>query len=113
MDHRIPLPVHRPRAATEANAEIFRQAYPQLSDGFEKKLPGPSPKQKWEKVGQIRSCHGFRLVSQGLTTSFEGHGIFESFKNQRTRQPVVLPSKGRNRIARSALCGGKLKTLPR
>lgn len=112
MDHRIALPVRRPRAATAANTEIFCQAYPQFSYGFEKKLPGQSPKHKWEKVDQTGSCHGFRLVLQGLIASFEGHGIFESFKKQRTRQPLVLPSKGRNRIARSALSGGKPKTLP-
>jgi hypothetical protein len=72
--------------------------------------PIPMNHKKCEKVREIDDIGGDQ-PDQAAT--FLSQGIFNQAPNRRTRQPRGIPAKGGNRIARSALCGGKLKTLPR
>jgi len=68
---------------------------------------------KCEKVREIDEIGGVQPDLARRAATFLSLGISFQVPNQRTRQPRGIPAKGGNRIARSALCGGKLKTLPR
>jgi hypothetical protein len=75
--------------------------------------PIPMNHKKCEKVREIDDIGGDQPDLAGQAATFLSQRISFQVANQRTRQPRSIPAKGGNRIARSALCGGKLKTLPR